>query len=69
MRQEIIELGKLGPLPPSDRAVRENLQELFDEYGMLIMSVRKPVTDEEARVLITILVLTTASPGFGRLFI
>ena len=62
MRQEVIELRKLGPLPPSDRAVRENLQELFDKYGMLIMSVSKPVTDEEARVLITIF---GSDEGFG----
>jgi hypothetical protein len=62
MRQEVIELRKLGPLPPSDRAVRENLQELFDKYHRLIMSVRKPVTDEEARVLITIF---GSDDGFG----
>jgi|SRR5215467_13636771 len=54
MRVEVIELGRLGALPPSDGAVAENLQELLDKYQNLIMSINKPVTDEEARVLVTV---------------
>ena len=62
MRQEVIELSKLGPLPPSDKAVRENLQELVDKYEKLIMSIKKPVTDEEAKVLVTVF---GPDDGFG----
>ncbi|HWO39032.1 MAG TPA: hypothetical protein VNO32_60430 [Candidatus Acidoferrum sp.] len=54
MRQEVIELGRLGPLPPSEKAGKENLQELISRYEKLIMSIEKPVTDEEARVLVTV---------------
>ena len=54
MRQEVIELCKLGPLPPSNKAARENLQELVEKYEKLITSIKKPVTDEEARVLVTV---------------
>jgi hypothetical protein len=54
MRQAVIELNKLGPLPHSDKVVRENLRQLVDKYAQLFASIRKPVTDEEARVLLTI---------------
>ena len=54
MRQAVLELGKLGPLPPSDQAVRENLQDLVEKYEKLIMSIEKPITDEEARVLVKV---------------
>src|SRR3989442_75473 len=62
MRQEVVELGELGPLPPSDKVVRENLQELVDKYEKLIMSIKKPVTDEEARVLVRVF---GSDDGFG----
>ena len=52
MRQEVIELSKLGPLPESDRAVRENLQQIVEKYETLIASIKEPVSDEEARVLL-----------------
>jgi hypothetical protein len=51
MRQEVIELGKLGPLPSSVVALRDNLGGLIFQYEKLIISIKKPVTDEEARVL------------------
>jgi hypothetical protein len=51
MRQEVIELGKLGPLPSSVVALRDNLSDLIIQYERLIISIRKPLTDEEARVL------------------
>jgi hypothetical protein len=28
MQQEVIELSRLGAMPPSDKAIRENLDEL-----------------------------------------
>jgi len=37
MRQEVIELGELGPLPLSSKVIRENLQELADKYEKLII--------------------------------
>ena len=51
MRKEVIELGKLGPLPETGRAVRENLQELVNQYEKLIMSIKNPVSNDEARIL------------------
>ncbi len=54
IRQEVIELGRLGPLPPSEKTVEENRQELISKYEKLIMSIKKPVTNEEARVLVTV---------------
>jgi len=39
MRQEVSELGELGPLPPSDVAVRDNLQHLLDKYASLIGAI------------------------------
>jgi hypothetical protein len=54
MRLEVIELGKLGPLPSSNVVLRGNLQGLVGKYADLISSIQNPVTDEEARVLVTI---------------
>ena len=44
----------MGPPPSSDAAVRENLRELVDKYQTLLESVQKPVSDEEARALVTL---------------
>jgi hypothetical protein len=52
MRREIIELGKLGPLPSSGVAVRDHLEQLVDQYAQSLDSIQKPVTDEEARSLV-----------------
>jgi hypothetical protein len=54
MRKEVIELGKLGPLPCSDMAVSKNRPEAIDKYQHLLASIQKPVTDEEARALVTL---------------
>ena len=54
MRQQVIELEKLGPLPSSDVAFRDNLQDLLHKYCDLIESIERPVTDEEAKVLVGI---------------
>ncbi len=55
LRQEVIELGRLGPLPSSEKVVKENLEELIGKYEELIMSIKKPVTNDEARILVTVL--------------
>ena len=34
--------------------VKEDLQDLIGKYEKLILSIKKPVTDEEARVLVTV---------------
>lgn len=56
MRSEVIELGKLGPLP-SSKSVLANPdgEALVKKYQTLIESIERPVTDAEARVLIRIL--------------
>jgi hypothetical protein len=48
MRIEVVELAKLGPMPSSDTASMEAV----DKYQTLIGSIEKPVTDEEAAVLV-----------------
>jgi hypothetical protein len=56
MRQEIVELDKLGPLP-SAQSVLDNPDGdvLLKRYEELITSIQPPVTDDEARVLVGIL--------------
>ncbi len=56
MRSEVIELGKLGPLP-SHESVLANLngEALLNKYGNLIKAIKPPVTDAEAKVLVGIL--------------
>jgi len=56
MRPEVIELEKLGPLP-SDESVltNPNGEALVNKYGDLILAIKPPVTDAEARVLVSIL--------------
>jgi hypothetical protein len=48
MRQQVIELGKMGPMPAEDVAVRDNLEDLLRRYGDLIDSIERPVTDDES---------------------
>ena len=50
MRTEVVELSKLGPLPASDKP-RVALVKKFQD---LITSIESPVSDEEARVLVTL---------------
>ena len=53
MRQEVIELGKLGPLPCSRAVVADpEMDVLVRTYEKLILSIQPPVTDDEARVLV-----------------
>jgi hypothetical protein len=55
MRSEVTELGKLGPLP-SYKSVLANPDggALVKKYQDLILSIKPPVTDAEARVLVGI---------------
>jgi len=50
MRPEIERLVQLGPLPPEPAASIEYLR----EAEKLILAVSKPVTNEEARALVTL---------------
>jgi hypothetical protein len=54
LREQIEELMKMGPLPSSDTALRENQEERIKRYGTLISSITTPITDEEARGLVRI---------------
>jgi hypothetical protein len=53
MRSEVMELGKLGPLP-SHKSVLANSdgEALVKKYQDLIGSIKPPVTDAEARVVL-----------------
>lgn len=53
MRQAVIELGKLGPLP-SSKSILDNPEGevLLKKYEKLITSIQRPVTDDEARALV-----------------
>jgi hypothetical protein len=52
MQPAVVELEKLGPMPSSDKAINENLDNLVDHYAALIESIHKPINDDEARVLV-----------------
>ena len=55
MRSEVIELGRLGPLPSHKSVLADpNGEALVNRYGNLIASIKPPVTDAEARVLVGI---------------
>ena len=55
MRREIIELNELGPLPSWESVLADpNGAALVKKYQDLIESIRPPVTDEEAKVLVRI---------------
>jgi len=56
MRQAVIELDKLGPLPSSKSILdNPNGEVLLKKYEELITSIQPPITDDEARVLVGIL--------------
>jgi hypothetical protein len=54
MRAEIKDLEKMGPLPSYKIAMQPDHLEKLERYTQLIVSIQKPVTDEEARVLVTL---------------
>jgi hypothetical protein len=49
-RAAIRELAEMGPLPGNDVAAEDVLR--LENYQRLLESIEKPVTDEEARVLV-----------------
>jgi hypothetical protein len=50
LREEVERLKRLGPMPADESD--EATQERIDEYNHLVESVRKPVSDDEARILV-----------------
>jgi hypothetical protein len=52
MRPEIIELERLRRMPDETTVLREGLNEMVGNYEPLLGSIREPVTDEDARVLV-----------------
>ncbi len=57
IRPAIAQLKQMGKLPSEDetlRAFREEGLEITAPYERLLMSIERPVTDEEARVLLTL---------------
>jgi hypothetical protein len=50
VRDEVRKLLELGP-PPSEEELIRNPSPVFERYEQLLSSVKKPVTDEEARLL------------------
>jgi hypothetical protein len=52
MRDQIKELARMGPLPSSEIGMLPDQRKRIERYGLLIASIRRPVTDEEARVLV-----------------
>ena len=50
IRDEVLELGKLGPFPAADDADVH----LVKRFQDLIHSIQTPITDEEARVLVKV---------------
>lgn len=53
IRKEVEELSRLGPLPSEEESIA-NPSDLLDRYEQLFASIEKPVTDEEAAVLVGI---------------
>jgi hypothetical protein len=51
VRNEVQELRRMGPLPSEQESI-ENPSSLLERYQQLLLSVEKPVTDEEASVLV-----------------
>lgn len=51
MRNEVNELLRLGSFPSSEDVIRSKMVDLVKKYQELILSIEKPVTDEEAEAL------------------
>lgn len=52
VREAITELEDMGPLPSYAVAMQPDQLAKLERYTRLIASIQKPVTDEEARVLV-----------------
>jgi len=50
VRDEVKELLELGP-PPSEEELIRDPSPLLEKYELLLRSIKKPVTDEEAKLL------------------
>jgi hypothetical protein len=50
LRKEVEELRRMGPLPSEKESI-ENPSPLLERYQRLLLSIEKPVTDEEAAIL------------------
>ena len=50
VRDEVRDLLKLGP-PPSEEELIRNPSAVFEKYEQLLLSIQKPVTDDEAKLL------------------
>lgn len=50
VRKEIEELRKMGPLPSEKESIA-NPSPLLERYQQLLLSIEKPVSDEEAAIL------------------
>jgi hypothetical protein len=53
VRDEVKELLKMGP-PPSEEELIRNPSPLLEKYEQLLLSIKRPVTDEEAKALTAI---------------
>ena len=54
LRPEVQSLMELGPLPSSQRTLKQGLDNILIRYEELILSIQKPVTDAEARALTSV---------------
>lgn len=55
MREAVRQLLRMGPLPPINLNLEdESLDGLFNRYADLLNSIERPVTDEEAKTLLTL---------------
>ena len=68
LRKEVEELRRMGPLPSEKESI-ENPSPLLERYQRLLLSIEKPVTDEEAAILAGVSVSMTASGLLGLLHI
>jgi hypothetical protein len=54
VREEIKQLEKMGPLPSYEVAMPPDNSAELERYTRLILSIQKPITDEEARALVSL---------------
>ena len=50
VRKEVDELRRMGPLPSEKESI-QNPSPLLEKYQQLLLSIEKPVTDDEAAIL------------------
>jgi hypothetical protein len=52
VRNEVKELLTMGPFPSSKQVICSRQTDLVEKYQRLLLSIEKPVTDEEAKALV-----------------